>query len=63
MSSPPYVIVITGTSGAGKSTLAHANASLLHDAVTFHFDDYSSVSHYPADAARWLAKRAEPNAW
>jgi uridine kinase len=61
--TPPYVIVIAGTSGAGKSTLVQATASLLHDAVTFHFDDYASVSHYPADAAHWLAEGADPDAW
>jgi uridine kinase len=58
-----YVIAIGGASGAGKTTLVNRVASLLGDATTLFFDNYATVSTYPADMSAWVLSGADPNAW
>jgi uridine kinase len=62
-SAPGLAVVISGTSGAGKTSLVQKTAALLGEAVCLHFDDYQSVSTYPADLTAWVASGADPNAW
>ena len=57
------VIVVSGTSSAGKTSLVRKTAELLGDAACLHFDDYQSVSVYPADLGAWVASGADPNEW
>jgi uridine kinase len=57
------VVVISGTSGAGKTSLVRKTAALLGEAVCLHFDDYKSVSMYPADLTAWVASGSDPNEW
>ena len=61
--APAFVIAVCGTSGAGKTRLVERTVELLGDAVALHFDDYRSVSDYPADLRAWLEAGADPDAW
>jgi uridine kinase len=61
--SNSFVIAICGTSGAGKTRLVEQTVWQLGDAVALHFDDYRSVSHYPADLGAWLEGGADLDAW
>jgi uridine kinase len=66
-SSKCVVIAISAISGGGKSTLAKSLVPLLGDAVTLHFDEYTSAyyptSTHPHDFRRWLEEGADLNAW
>jgi uridine kinase len=63
--APPAcrVIALCGVSCAGKSSLVQKTAELLGEAACLHFDDYKSVSDYPADLAAWVASGADPDEW
>jgi uridine kinase len=66
-SSKCLVIAISSISGGGKSALARNLVPPLGDAVTLHFDDYTSTyypnSSHPRDFRRWLEEGADLNAW
>lgn len=58
-----YVVAISGMSGAGKTSVVRRTAELLGDAVALHFDDYISVSTYPADLRAWMEEGADVDVW
>jgi uridine kinase len=57
------VVAIAGPSGSGKTQLVQEVAVQLNHATQVYFDDYESLSKYPADLAQWLAEGANPNLW
>jgi len=66
--SPKCVVVaISAISGGGKSTLTRSLVPLLGNAITLHFDDYTSAyfssSSHPDDFRCWLEEGADLNAW
>ena len=58
-----FVIAISGVSGSGKSTLVQKLVERLDSAAALHFDNYASVSTYPADLNQWIAAGGDPDRW
>ncbi len=63
MRARPFVVAVSGVSGAGKSSVIRRTSSLLGEAVMIQFDDYASVSTYPANLKEWLEQGADVNAF
>ena len=61
--SKSFVIAIAGTSGAGKTSVVKKVTALLDDAVSFYFDDYSSMHQKPEDIVAWIEEGLDPHQW
>lgn len=62
-SEEAFVVAISGMSGAGKSSVVRRTLDRLGNATALYFDDYMSVSTYPADLLDWLARGADVDEW
>ena len=58
-----FVVAVSGISGAGKTSIVERVAELVDDASELRFDDYASVSTYPADLKAWLEGGADLEEW
>lgn len=63
LSSPSFVITVSGVSGAGKSSTVRVIAEKLGSASCFYFDDYGEAMQQPEDAMQWIADGADLTAF
>ena len=61
MSKNYKVIAVSAIAGGGKSTVTRKLVELLGDAVSIHFDDYTTAETYPEDPAALLKEGADFN--